>query len=204
MIVEIASIITAIATATMAVVAWVALRTWRKEFIGKKKIGFACQIMKTVCEIQDALIYARLNRISSNEIKEVEAWMKSEKERDPRDTEIYPDRFHFLIANRRLMERQDKIDKLKEIYNEAFLYFGEDIFRLLYELYKYTVDVRDAAHKLYYNVEPENQQMLYGMICAGSTNDPMDKRVDDIVKECKLNLEPLYKDQQMSWKKLKI
>jgi hypothetical protein len=36
----IANVITAITTLGMIGIAWSALRTWQKEFIGKKKIGF--------------------------------------------------------------------------------------------------------------------------------------------------------------------
>lgn len=37
MINEISSVVTALATLSMAIVAALALKTWRKEFIGKKK-----------------------------------------------------------------------------------------------------------------------------------------------------------------------
>jgi hypothetical protein len=58
MISDIASIIIAIGTLTMAGAACFALRTWRKEFIGKKKIELASEIMASVYEFQDKLPYA--------------------------------------------------------------------------------------------------------------------------------------------------
>jgi hypothetical protein len=186
----------------LTAVAWFALYTWRKEFIGKKKIELAAEIMEVVCDIQDLLIGARLGRYSSTELKETENWMQSEKLRDPQNTDIYPDRFHFLIAARRLEAGQDKIDKLKNLANKVYLYWDKELFRLFYELHKYTVDVRNAARKLYYNDDPENQQVLHGIIYSTGTDDQMARNVNYIVEECKLNLEPLYKDQQMVWKKL--
>lgn len=42
MINTISDIVIALGTAGMAVAAWIALRSWRKEFIGKKKIELAC------------------------------------------------------------------------------------------------------------------------------------------------------------------
>ena len=59
---EFSGIITALSTISMAVVAGYALHTWRKEFIGKRKIELACQIMKSVYDVQDAILYARIGR----------------------------------------------------------------------------------------------------------------------------------------------
>jgi hypothetical protein len=155
----ISNVLTALTSIGTVVIAYSAIHTWRKEFIGKKKIELAAEIMLTVYDILDAMIYARLNRYSPSEIKDVERWMKTEKLRDPQNTDIYPDRFHFLIVNRRLEERQDKIDKLEKLSNQAYIYFGEDRFRLFQELHKCTLDIRLAAEKLYYNITTMSRQI---------------------------------------------
>ena len=200
MIAAIASIFTALATIAMAGVAWFALQTWRKEFIGKKKIELSRQIMECAYEVQDALIYARLNRISEREVKEAEEWMKSEKARDPEHTILYPDRYHFLVANRRLEERQDKIDEFRNLTNTAYLYWDKEIFKLFYELCEYTLMVRTAAKDLYYNDTPRNPADMMKMICDTGPDDPVTRRVESIVEEFRMNLEPIYKDHRMPWK----
>jgi hypothetical protein len=55
----IANIIAIIATLGMSVAAGFALYTWQKEFIGKKKIDLACQIMENVCNMRDLLFFVR-------------------------------------------------------------------------------------------------------------------------------------------------
>ncbi len=51
----ITSLLTALATLGMLIIAWLALRTWRREFIGTKKIELAAEIMIGVLEFQDLL-----------------------------------------------------------------------------------------------------------------------------------------------------
>lgn len=92
---EFSGIITALSTISMAIVAGYALHTWRKEFIGKRKIELACQIMKSVYDVQDALFYARIGRFSELDIKEVEQWVVSEKNRDSEHMGVFPERFLF-------------------------------------------------------------------------------------------------------------
>ena len=204
MIETIASIITAVATLGMVVVGGIALYTWKKEFIGKKKIELAAEIMETACDIQDLLIGARLDIYSPIELQEVADWMQSEKIKDPHNTDIYTDRFHFFIPHRRLEAGQDKIDRLLSFFNKAFLYWDKDIMKLITELHGYTVQIRQTAKALYYNEFPEKQHELEDIIFRNNADDSMTKRVNDIVEELRLNLEPLYKDRQTKWKKLKV
>ena len=54
-------------------IAYNALQTWKKEFIGKKKIDLACDIVEQACNMQDIINYAR-SRLSllseQNELRE--------------------------------------------------------------------------------------------------------------------------------------
>lgn len=199
----IANITTALSTLGLVLVAWFALYTWRKEFIGQKKIELARQIMESVYDVQDAIIYARLDRSSTREIKEIEKWVNSEKLRDPQHMGVYPDRFHFWISHHRLAERRDKIEKFQNLANAASLYWDKEIFGLFYELSGYTLKIQTAAKDLYYNDTPQNPNDLMKIICFSDANDVITERINYIVEEFKLNLEPIYKDQRSKWKKLK-
>lgn len=200
---ELADIITALATISMAVVAGCALHTWRKEFIGKRKIELACQIMKSVYDVQDAILYARIGRISELDIKEVEKWVNSEKLRDPEHMGVFPDRYFAWVPHRRLAERQDKIENLQNVMNDACLYWGLELMQLICELSGYTLKIRTAAKDLYYNDTHQDPNMLQNILFSNASNDNINKRVNEIVKEIQVNLEPIYKDQQVEWKKLK-
>jgi hypothetical protein len=199
----ITNLVTAFATIGMLCVAGFALYTWRKEFIGKKKIELACKIMDTVCETQDALIYARMNRYSGRELKEVENFMKSTQAHDPEYTKIFPDRFWFMVPHRRLAEMQSKTDEFVNLKNKAYLYWDKEIFGLFNELYGYVVNVLTAAMDLYYNDTQKNPDDLVKILFDTGSDDPITKRINQIVEEFRINLEPIYKDQRTPWKKLK-
>lgn len=200
---EFSGIITALSTVSMAVVAGYALHTWRKEFIGKRKIELACQIMKSVYDVQDAILYARIGRINELDIKEVEQWVNSEKQRDPEHMGIFPKRYFAWVPHRKLAERQDKIEKLQSVMNDAYMYWGRELMQLIRELSGYTLKIRTAAKDLYYNDTHQDPSMLQNILFSNDSNDNINKRVNEIVKEIQVNLEPIYKDQQSAWKKLK-
>lgn len=198
---EISDILTAFSSIAMLVIAGFALHTWRKEFIGKRKIELACQIMKSVYEVQDAILYARIGRINELDIKEVERWVNSEKQRDPEHMGVFPERYCAWVPHRRLAERRDKIEKLQNFMNDACLYWGLELMQLIYELNEYVLKIKTAAKDLYYNDTLQDPIKLQGILFSNDTNDAINKRINEIVEEIKINLEPIYKDRQFKWKK---
>lgn len=198
------NIITTIATCFMAFVAWFALKTWRNEFIGKKKIELAAEIMETVCEIQDLIIGARLRVYAREELKEVSDWMNSEKIRDPKNTEFFSDRLELLIPSYRISQGQDKIDKLRGLMNKSYLYWDMDIMKQIQALIDYTFQIRQASKNLYYGDFPEEHSEFLAILYYNGSNDALFIKVNNIVEEFKFNLEFLYKDKQTSWKKLNL
>lgn len=198
---EISDILTAFSSIAMLVIAGFALHTWRKEFIGKRKIELACQIMKSVYEAQDAILYARICRINELEIKEVEKWVNIEKQRDSEHMGVFPERYFAWVPHRRLAERRDKIEKLQNFMNDACLYWGLELMQLIYELNEYVLKINTAAKDLYYNDTLQDPIILRGILFSNDTNDAINKRINEIVEEIKTNLEPIYKDRQFKWKK---
>ncbi len=198
---EISDILTAFSSIAMLVIAGFALHTWRKEFIGKRKIELACQIMKSVYEVQDAILYARIGRINELDIKEVERWVNSEKQRDPEHMGVFPERYCAWVPHRRLAERRDKIEKLQNFMNDACLYWGLELMQLIYELNEYVLKIKTAAKDLYYNDTPQDPAVLEDILFSNDSNDEINKRINEIVEEIKTNLEPIYKDRQFKWKK---
>jgi hypothetical protein len=203
MISDISNIITALSAIAMVVIAVIALNTWRKEFIGKRKIELAREIMTMILNIQDLLIAARQPLHTLSETEAVLEWMNREKTKNPERVNIYPDKIHFLIPNHRLNQRNDLIDKFSESFNEAYIYWGEDIFKLFQELHLCIYEVRDASNKLYYSNTTEKFQDLLKIVSGASKDNEMTKKIESIVEEIKLNLEPIYKGQQPKWKKLR-
>ena len=199
------NVIIALATLGMAVAAGFAIQTWRKEFIGTKKIELASEIMMTVMEFQDVLMNARINIYTPQELDAIKKWLEevnSKKQNIPNSIpwSIYTDRIWLLAPFHRLNQSLEKIDNFNAILNKSLIYFGEDLYKLLVELHSYLGKIRYASEMLYEN---PNIQEFQQMAFANNTTDPTSKRIFEIGDEIKLNLEPIYKDQQVKWKKLK-
>ncbi len=73
---SVADIFTALGTLAMAFIAGSALHAWRQEFIGKKKIELASEIMIAVMDFQDVLIAARQPITNPMELAEIQKWLE--------------------------------------------------------------------------------------------------------------------------------
>lgn len=200
---SIADICTALATVAMAVIAGAALRAWRQEFIGKKKIELASEIMIAVMDFQDVLTAVRQPITTPMELAEIQKWLEevnAKKQNIPNAMlwPIYPDRLLCLRPIYELNKVAAGTDAFMSIFNKSLIYFGEDLYKLLAELYSFLGKVRYASEMLYENpTNKEFQQIAF----SDNANDATSQRIFAIGEEIKLNLEPLYKDQQIKWKK---
>ncbi len=199
---SIADIITALGTATMAGVAFCALRAWRNEFIGKKKIELAAEIMEAVFEVQDLIALARNPYAPESEIEEVKEWLLAEKIKHPDKVDIYEGRLAYIVANYRLTKSADKIDKLMSLFNKGFMYWGIEFMKKIQELQACIVEIRHASKWLYYDDMKSLQDQSFKIIYSTSKgNDDFSLKISGIIEEIQANLEPLYKDKQTEWKK---
>ena len=198
---DIANIITALGTLGLVNIAWYALHTWRKEFIGKKKIELAAEIMMMVMDFQDVLTGARIDRTTPMELDEVRKWLElvnSKKQNIPNAIlwPIYLDRMNCLLPIHRLNKSAEKTDDFTTILNKSLIYFGEDLYKLLVELHSFLGKIRHASEMLYEN---SSNAELQKIAFAQDTSDPTSKRIFAIGEEIKFNLERIYKDQQTKW-----
>jgi len=199
----VASVMTALGTAIMAGVAIFALQAWKREFRGKKKIELASEIMIAIMDFQDILIAARQNLSSPLELAEIKQWLEevnAKKQNIPNAMlwPIYPDRLICLRPIHILNKNSTQTEKFMKIFNKSLIYFGEDLYKLLVELHSFLGKVRYASEMLYESsTNKEFQQIAF----SDNANDATSQRIFAIGEEIKLNLEPLYKDQQIKWKK---
>ena len=198
-------IISCTASVATAIIAVVALYTWKHEFIGKKKIELAAEIMHAVYDIQDLYLGARMPMIAKTEIDEAYQWIKSQKELNPDNVDVYPDRLKHLIPHQRLLKQQDKIDKFRTLQNQAYMYWGKEIIAAFLKLTDYNWRIMRASLDLYYGQDTLEYKPLYDFIFCemkdGKVNpdDKVNKDINNIVEEFKRNLEPLYMDKRSKW-----
>ena len=102
-------------------VAWNALKTWKKEFIGKKKIDLACDIVEQACNMKDLINQIRRPEYLPSELEEIR------KELKERNIEIKEDKIFYLIPKYRMRKHREEIEKFLRLGNKAQLYWDKDV-----------------------------------------------------------------------------
>ena len=198
-------IISCVASVATAVIAGMALYTWKREFIGKKKIELAAEIMQAVYDIQDLYIGVRMPMIAQTEHDEAFEWIKTEAAAHPGKADVYPDRINRLVPHQRLIKQQDVIERLRKLQNQAYMYWGKEIMLAILKLTNYNYKIMQASKDLYYGKDTPEYRPLYDLIFCEmkdgkiNSDDKVNKDINDIVEEFKRNLEPLYMDKRSKW-----
>ena len=143
-------IISCTASVATAVIAGMALYAWKREFIGKKKIELAAEIMRAVYAIQDLYIGVRMPMIAQVEHDEALEWIKAETAAHPGNADVYPERVNHLVPHQRLIKQQDVIEKLRSLQNQAYMYWGKEIIIAILKLTDYNFKIMQASKDLYY------------------------------------------------------
>ena len=204
---EIENIITAFASVATAVIAGLALYTWKREFIGKKKIELAAEIMHAVYDIQDLYLGVRMPMIAQTEHDEVLECIKTEAATHPGKSDVYPDRINHLVPHQRLIKQQDVIERLRKLQNQAYMYWGKEIMLAIIKLTNFNFKIMQASKDLYYGKDTPEYRHLYDTIFCETkdgkinSDDKINKEINEIVEEFRRNLEPLYMDNRSKWLK---
>ena len=198
-------IISCTASVATAVIAGMALYAWKREFIGKKKIELAAEIMRAVYDIQDLYIGVRMPMIAKVEHDEALEWIKAEATARPGNADVYPERVNHLVPHQRLIKQQDVIEKLRSLQNQAYMYWGKEIIVAILKLTDYNFKIMQASKDLYYGKDTPEYRPLYDFIFCEMKDgkivpdDKVNKDINDIVEEFRRNLEPLYIDKRSKW-----
>lgn len=199
------NIISCISSVATAIIAGMALYTWKREFIGKKKIELAAEIMRAVYDIQDLYIGVRMPMIAKVEYDEALEWIKTEAAAHPGNADVYPARINHLVPHQRLIKQQDIIEKLRSLQNQAYMYWGKEIIIAILKLTDYNFKIMQASKDLYYGKDTIEYKQLYKTIFYEIEDDqinPYDEvnmEIDAIVEEFRYNLEQLYKNKRTKW-----
>ena len=181
-------------------VAWSALKTWKKEFIGKKKIDLACDIVEQICNIQDIIRYARNPAFFTNESNKIIKDFNKDKE------EFKENKIHYLAAKYRFYNKKEEINNFFKLRNKAQLYWDKNILDLFNKLNEIIVSINTAAELLYESDDLDFKSRVKfekNIWWNFKNDDEIEKNVQKIVDEFKLNLYDCYKDGLTKWKKLK-
>lgn len=179
-------------------VAWSALKTWKKEFIGKKKIDLACDIVEQACNMQNFINNIRNPICDFSEKEKIIEILSKENKQINKNKVIY------LIPRMRMHKYKNDIEKFFSLKNKAQLYWDKEIIDLFYELNNIFQSIYDYSEFLYTQLMPQDTiNKATKIIFYSKDNDEIVVKVQKIVDEFKLNLYDCYKDGLTKWKKLK-
>lgn len=188
---------------TVAVCAVCALYTWRKEFVGKKKIEFAAEFVEKAIDIKGFIAYVRNGYSSANEKEEIENELKKENKFVPNGNVAY------LVPKYRILKNDENIRSFYTLRTKAFMYFGKSALKIYDVVRSDFIKIKLSSEALYKNtyynyLKDEKEKQDIAVIWASyNSDDKMDQEIEKVVEELKLNLEPLYQDKTFKWKTLK-
>lgn len=188
---------------TVAVCAVCALYTWRKEFVGKKKIEFAAEFVEKAIDIKEFIAYIRNGYSSATETEEIENELKKENKFVPNGNVAY------LVPKYRILKNDENIRSFYALRTKAFMYFGKSALKIYDVVRSDFIKIKLSSEALYKNtyynyLKDEKEKQDIAVIWASyNSDDEMDQEIEKVVEELKLNLEPLYQDKTFKWKTLK-
>ncbi len=196
----ISNIISSLSSIIVVVIAIIALNTWKREFVGKKKIDLACEIMEKACNVQDIIIGARSQLSFSTETDKILEELNKQETKA-----IYTDKIHFLLPKYRIQQNLNTINDFLKLKNKAQLYWNKDVIKSFNEINELLNKICFYSLDLYIdkNLPKKYLDEYKKIVFEQYENDDVSLKVQKIIDEFKLNLEPLYKDRLDSWKKIK-
>lgn len=178
-----------------------ALHTWRKEFVGKKKIEFAAEFVEKAIDMKELIAYARCSSSSSSEENEIKGRLEKE------NVKIIEKNLHYLVPKYRILINDDRIKGFFSLRVKAIMYFGEEPLKIYETLSLVLAKIKNRSEMLYNDhgflseeKRQENENIIWGTF---DSDDKIAQEIEKAVEELKLNLEPLYQDKTFKWKTLK-
>jgi len=177
----------------MLLLAWIALNAWKKEFVGKKKIDLACEIIEKVYNIQDIIKHIRDPFIYPTETNKILEDLQT-------TNNIKKDKLDYLVPIHRMQTHREDIDNFLKLKSKAQIYWDNDVLNLFEKISKILTKISKSSWYLYQSrIEEsdsfnERKKNIWDMHEEGQ-EDIINSELQSIIDEFKRNLEPLYKDR---------
>ncbi len=186
---------------TVAICAVCALYTWRKEFVGKRKIEFAAEFVEKAINMKDFIAYVRNGWATEAEEKEVEIKLKEER------AFYEKSRLSYLVPKLRIIKNDDMLKNFYDLRSKVLTYFGKDALKIFDLLRTTIIDININSDILFEDASSLSQEerLKYQKTIWAplSKNDRIGCAFERTIDELNINLEPVYQDKKFKWKKLK-
>ncbi len=182
--------------------AYQALSAWKQEYLDKKKIDLAEDIIIQMGIIRDLLQVVRNGMAYGNETDEILQELKKQKQEGV-NVEINEDKLYFLVPSWRLTKNHDTINSFLKLRYKAEVYWGKPCSELFGNIEGIILQIKTACRFLYSGKDEKNLAKYSNVIWRNYLQpDEIDKQIEDIYAELKSNLEPLYIYKRSEWNKL--
>lgn len=165
--------------------AYSALSTWKKEFLGKKEIELAEDVVIKMGVLKDILEQVRNGFSFKGETEEIEQELSQQTEKG-KTQEIHKERLFYLVPILRLQKSNQDIQNFMELEYKAEVYWSDSYANLFDEVKSIIINIRSASKNLYGDHAGSKKEEYENMIWI-KPDDPISKKIDDIYNEFKLN-----------------
>lgn len=180
--------------------AYMALSTWRREHLDKKKIDLAEEIVIQMGIIRDLLHWVRNGFAYNSETDEILQDLKNQKEQGVA-VKINGNILFYLVPSWRLTKNNEKISSFLNLRYKADIYWGEPCLKLFDRIDGIIFQIKNACRFLYTGKNEKKTDYYTDIIWSDYTdNDKINRELDEIYEEFKSNLEPLYLYKRTAWK----
>lgn len=165
--------------------AYSALSTWKKEFLGKREIELAEEVVIKMGILKDILEQVRNGFTFKGETDEVEQELSQQTE-NGKIQQIHKDRLFYLVPVLRLQKNNRDIQSFLELKYKAEVYWSDSYGNLFDEIKSIVISIHSAA-KLLYGDHAGSKKEEYENTIWTMPDDQISKKVNLIYEQFKSN-----------------
>ena len=165
--------------------AYSALSTWKKEFLGKKEIELAEEVVIRMGILKDILEQVRNGFTFKGETDEVEQELSQQTE-NGKIQQIHKNRLFYLVPVLRLQKNNKEIQSFLELKYKAEVYWSDSYSNLFDEIKSIVISIHSAA-KILYGDRAGSKKEEYENTIWLMPDDQISKKVNSIYEQFKSN-----------------
>ena len=165
--------------------AYSALSTWKKEFLGKKEIELAEEVVIRMGILKDILEQVRNGFTFKGETDEVEQELSQQTE-NGKIQQIHKDRLFYLVPVLKKKKNNKEIQSFLELKYKAEVYWSDSYSNLFDEIKSIVISIHSAAKNLYGDHAGSKKEEYENTIWI-MPDDQISKKVNSIYEQFKSN-----------------
>lgn len=183
-------------------IAYRGLKTWREQVIEAPKIELAREIVEQFYKMRNLVHRARVPVVSYYP-EAIKKYYENDKWSNAQCACMYR---AYILDN-----DIDDIKKFQEITDKAKVYFSGEIEKCFKEINNIINFLPHAIQGMteimgrsdFEEIKNTHDVLkLLGIICESPSDDAINKKMDEVIKEVEYNLKPIYESKAIQWKNI--